>query len=796
MRLDTTNPITPRIKSLRDRILRAKPSICVERAKYYTESMKQTETEPMIIRQAKALAHVLENTPVKIFSGELVIGALVSEPPGAIVYPEGVGLRVVPELEEVRTREINPLDISDEEIEILKEEIDPYWTNRSLGAYTEQITPKKVTDLLYGAAYFILTEIAGIAHVSINYPHLLSLGFEKIKEMAEQKIQEYEELKSADPDATDKALFYRAAKIVAEAVILFAHRYAEKAMETAEEEEEPARKEELMKIAEICGRVPAKPPRNFHEALQFVWFTQVALHQENYEQAISMGRIDQYLYPYYKKDVEAGILDFEKAVELVECLWIKTNEVIPLFDAAVTLYFSGLPTNQAVTIGGFDEEGKDATNELTYVMLEAVRRVALRQPNFHIRLHKKSPRKLLEAIVEAITSGINNVAIFNDETIVEAWVRKKIPLREARNYSTIGCVEPGPFGTSFTSSDAALFNLAVCLELALKNGVSSVLGEKAGLETGDPLEFKGIDDVIEAFRKQVSHLVKHMIVGSNCSEIANQVIKPTPLLSLCVEGCFETGRDVTTGSAKYNFTGVQGVGLADVANSLAALDQLVFREKRIDMKGLLEALRRDFDGQEELRQLLINRVPKYGNDDDLVDKYAQSAARIYSEEVEKHRNVRNGWFIPGMYSMTTYIGFGFLTGALPSGRKLNDPLGNGISPYAGSDRKGLTAAMRSVTKIDHSLYPNGVAYTVSLSPALFSGKEGMEKLISLIEAYIKLGGMHIHFNVVDVNTLLDAQKNPEKYRDLLVRVAGYSAYFVDLTKDVQDEIIRRYSEES
>jgi len=330
----------------------------------------------------------------------------------------------------------------------------------------------------------------------------------------------------------------------------------------------------------------------------------------------------------------------------------------------------------------------------------------------------------------------------------------------------------------------------------LNNGVSSVLGEKAGLETGDPLEFKGIDNVIEAFRKQVSHLVKHMTVGSNCSEIANQVIKPTPLLSLCVEGCFETGKDITTGSAKYNFTGVQGVGLADVADSLATLDQLVFREKRIDMKELLEALRMNFDGQEELRQILINRVPKYGNDNDLVDKYAQLVARIYSEEVEKHRNVRNGWFIPGMYSMTTYIGFGFLTGALPSGRKLNDPLSNGISPYTGLNRKGLTASVRSVTKIDHSLYPNGVAYTVSLSPALFSGKEGVEKLVSLIEAYIGLGGMHIHFNVVDVNTLLDAQKNPEKYKDLLVRVAGYSAYFVDLTKDVQDEIISRYLEES
>jgi len=789
------NLTNSRIESLRDRILRAKPSICIERAKYYTESMKQTEMEPMIIRQAKALAHVLKNIPVRIFPEELIVGAIVSSPPGAIVYPEGVGLRIIPELEEVRTRSVNPLDISDEEIRILKEEIDPYWLSRSLGAYTEQIAPKKVIDALYGAAYFILTEIAGISHVSINYPHLLTLGFERIQKMAEEKIEEYEELKSWEPKAIDKTLFYRAAKIVAEAVINYASRYSKKAMEMAGEVEDPVRKEQLTKIAEICKWVPAKPPRNFREALQFVWFTQVALHQENYEQAISMGRIDQYLYPYYKKDVEAGILDFEKTVELVECLWIKTNEIVPLFDAAVTLYFSGLPTNQAVTIGGVDEEGEDATNELTYVILEATKRVALRQPNVHLRLHKKSPAKLLKALAEVMASGTNNVAIFNDEPIIKALVRKKVPLVEARNYSTIGCVEFGPFGNSFTSSDAALFNLPICLELALNNGVSSVHGEKVGLGTGDALEFKDIDDVIEAFRKQVSYLVRHMVIGSNCIEIANQVIKPTPLLSLCIEGCFEAGRDVTTGSAKYNFTGVQCVGLADVADSLAALDQIIFKEKRVNMKELLEALSKNFEDNEELRQLLVNRIPRYGNDDDSVDRYAQLVARIYSEEVENYRNVRNGWFIPGMYSMTTHIGFGFLTGALPSGRKLNEPLANGISPSIGSVRKGLTAAVRSVTKVDHALYPNGVAYTVSLSPAFFYGKEGISKLISLIKSYMELGGMHIHFNIVDVSTLLEAQKNPEKYRDLLVRVAGYSAYFVDLTKETQDEIISRYIKE-
>jgi len=781
---------------LKDRILKSKPTVSIERTKYYTESMKQTETEPMMLRQAKALAHVLDNIPVKIFPGELIVGSIVDKVPGATIFPEGVGLRIIPELESLGTRNPNPFIITNEDIRILKEEIDPYWVNRSITAYAEQITPQKIMDTLYGGANFVLTEIAGIGHVSINYPKLLSMGFKKISERAEEKIKEYEEVKTADPEAIDKILFYRSAKIVSEGIIKFAQRYAKKAEEMAKEEKDHHRRKELEKIAEACRWVPAKPPRNFHEALQFIWFTQLALNNENYDgQAVSMGRMDQYLYPYYKKDVQAGILDREKATELMECLWIKIDELVPLFDSMVSMYFGGLLTTQAATLGGINKDGEDATNDLTYVILEATRRTALPLPNVHIRVHSRSPVKLLESLAKIIASGTNNIAIFNDEVIVKALTRKNIPLEEARNYATVGCVELAPFGTSFTSSDAALFNLAICLELALNNGESLMLGQKIGVETGDPLQFKSMDDVIKAFRKQVSYFVKLMAVGSNCFEAANMVVKPTPFLSLCVEDCFEAGRDITTGSARYNFTGVQGVGMADVADSLAALDQMVFKEKKISMGDLLEALRRNFEGSENLRQLLINRVPKYGDDDETADKYAQLVAKIYSEEVEKHRNVRNGWFIPGMYSVTTHVPFGYVTGALPSGRLAGEVLSNGASPAIGSGRKGLTAAVRSVAKVDYTLYPNGIAFTLTLDPSLASGEEGIDLLASLIRTYTELDGMQIHFNVVDSKTLIEAQRCPEAYRNLVVRVAGYSAYFVDLAKDVQDEIIKRYQRE-
>ena len=781
-----------RIKKLRERLLSKKPRINIERAKYYTESMKKTEGRPMIIRQAMALAHVLNNISINILPDELIVGTLLSGPPGAILYPEGVGLSILPEIPGVKNRKLCPLDITDEDIRILKEEIAPYWMNKTLQAYGTSIMPRKTNELFWLASIFVLTEIAGISHVAINYPRLLKTGFKGILQFVSDKIKRFEETKDYMPEDIEKAQFYKAAKIAAEAIIKFGKRYATKAEELADRETNENRKEELLEIAKICKKVPENPPETFHEALQFVWLTQVALHQENYEQAISMGRVDQYLYPYYVKDVEKGILDRDKAVELVACFLIKANELVPLFNSLVMEYFAGQPINMSITLGGMDENGNDAVNELTYVFLDAAKLVKMRQPNIHVRIHKNTSPQFLKYIAEYVKSGVNNIALFGDEVIIKVLKRLKIPEEEARNYSTIGCVEFAPFGNSFTSSDAALFNIAICLEFALNNGYSLILRRKIGPETGDPRNFKSIEDVIEAFRKQVAYFVKHMCIGCNCLEIANQVIKPTPLLSLCVDGPLEQGRDITLGSAKYNFIGVQMVGLADVADSLAAIDKLVFKEKKITMEELLEALRTNFEGREDLRQMLLNEAPKYGNDDDEADKFAQIVAQIYSEEVMRHINVRGGIFIPGAYPMTTFVPFGRFVGALPSGRKAREPLSNGVSPASGSERKGLTASMRSVTKVDYSLYPNGVSYTVTLPPDLFSGYEGTEKLAALIKTYFELEGMHMHFNVVDIETLIEAQKNPEKYRDLIVRVAGWSAYFVELTKDVQDQIIQRY----
>lgn len=783
--------VASRVEALRDMVTGSTPIVSIERPVLYTESMRKSEGEPMILRHAKALAHVLEKITVKILPGEIIVGAIVEEIPGATLYPEGIGARVIPELEDLESRSHGSLSISQEAIDVLTNEVDSYWADKSMLAYAEENTPEEIMDALYSGSVFVLSEMAGIGHVSINYPMLFSMGFQQISIDAEKRYREYQGL--SDKDSRDKAIFYAAAKIVADAIVGFAERYADAASKMARTEDDSQRREELERIAEVCRHVPVHPPRGFHEALQFIRFTHLALTLETYDgQAISLGRIDQYLQPFYDADVKSGILDRERAVELVEMLWLKLNELVPLFDSIVGMYFDGLLTTHAATIGGINREGVDSTNDITYIILEATKRSGLPLPNVHVRIHENSPTELLTRVAETIASGVNNVASFNDEVVVKSMTRKGIPLEEARNYSTVGCVELAPFGTSFTSSDAALFNLAMCLELALHNGSSTLLSTKHGLETGHIMDFGSMDEVVEAFTKQVSYLVELMVQGSNSFEKANMELKPTPFLSLCVEDCFSVGRDITTGSARYNFTGVQGVGLADVADSLAAIDLLVFKEKKVSLDVLGEALENGFDDHEPLRQLLLNKAPKYGNDDQLADGYASLVAEIYSQEVEKHQNGRGGSFIPGMYSVSTHIPFGYFTGALPSGRMPTTPLSNGASPAIGFNSHGLTATLSSVTQVDYSLYPNGIAFTLALDPGFVNGDEGLESLVSLLKSYVELGGMQIQFNMMDSQQLVDAQSNPDAHKNLVVRVAGYSAYFVSLSEDVQNEIIGRF----
>jgi pyruvate formate-lyase/glycerol dehydratase family glycyl radical enzyme len=782
-RAESTRPDAgqDRVGRLRERFLRGQREICIERARYLTESYRASEGQPAVLRQARALEHILRHMTVRIDPDELIVGSITGKRLGAGVYPEGVAGRLLGELSSIAERECNTFTIAPGEQRELKEDILPYWQGKTTEDVARTYWSPTVAANFQRVAAFILTEVGGIGHMLINHERVLERGLLAIADEARGKLQE--------TDDQERRTFYEAAGTAARAAVNWANRYADEAERLANAG--AANRDELLAIAGACRRVPAYPARTFREALQAIIFVHYATQIEQFESALSLGRIDQFLYPFYRADVDAGRLSREDATELLACFYLKLSQSIPLFDSVVTLAFSGLTNFANTVIGGMNAQGEDVTNELSYLMLETMKRVRSPQPNFGVRLHPCSPRSFRDAVMQAAADGIGNLQLFNDEAIVAALTNRNIPLEDARNYGIIGCVEPAVPNKSFTSSDAALFNLSLCLELALNNGRGRILPEQLGPATGDPAGFTTIEDVTEAYRAQVEYLVGQMVEGLEGLARAHAERRPVPLASLLTDDCLERGLDLTAGGARYNFTGVQGVGTASIGDSLAAIDRLVFREKRITMSELLAALDSDFAGQEPLRQMLLNKVPKYGNDDDEVDRFARLAAEIYCRAVEKHPNFRGGWYSPGMYSVTMHIVFGMMVGATPDGRRARQPLSQGISPANGRDGHGPTAALKSAAKLNHTLVSNGLALNQMLSLGASAREQAPDVLGGLVGAYFDLGGQHLQWNIVDRATLIAAQQDPESYRGLIVRVSGYSALFTDLNRFVQDELIAR-----
>jgi len=771
----------PRLSRLLGELRESQNEVCIQRARYLTQYMKRADVwfEPAVIRRAGAVSHILRNLDVCLYPDELIVGGLTSKRVGAIIYPEFIGLLIWPELEMLADRGCNSLQISQAEAQELDQEIFPFWQGKVLADYADDFTsPPTPLQLLEQFGFFLLTEAGGISHTAPDFETVLRLGGNAVIKDARQRMAHIDASHCTDPDELKKRSFYKAVELVWEGLIEFSHRYQRAVQEMADVERDPMRKAELLEIARICGKVPAEPAETFHEALQSLWFMEIALHQENYEQALCLGRLDQYLYPYYKNDLEKGILTRERAVELLGCLFVKMSEFVPLFSDSIAVFFSGFPANPAISIGGLTPEGQDATNELSLVILDTREVLKTRHPNIHARIHQNSPDEYLNRVVEVIKSGGGMPGLVNDDVIIPALVKKGVQEKDAADYVVIGCVEISVPRKTFGSTDAALMSLPICLEMALNNGYCPAMLKQIGVETGNARDFKGIDEVVDAFQRQVAWLVEQMVAGLNALSIAHQELYPSPLLSSMTQGCLKKGKDVTAGGAEYNFTGVQGVGTADVANSLAAIDRLVFTEKQFTMDQLLQCLEDDFEGHEDIESL-VRSVPTYGNDDELPDKYAEMVAEIFCEEVARHSNARRGAYL------------GSFVGALPSGRKAFQTFANGLSPCDGSDQRGATACLKSISKIDYSLATSGVAVNIKFSPMHLDGADGTQILKSLIKGYFGLGGMHLQVNLVGRETLIDAQEHPEKHRDLMVRVAGYSAYFVDLTKEVQDEIIAR-----
>jgi len=784
----TVSNISARAKLLKDRLLTITPEICYERAELITESYKETEGMPIIIRRAKALEKILAKMEIRISPDELIVGNHTRKPRSSPIFPEFSFAWIEAEFDRLAKRTGDVFLISDECKEKLSN-VFKYWQGKTSQEYaanlmTEEAKAAQANGVFTVGNYFFL----GVGHICVDYGLVLEKGFLGIKQEA---LEERAKLDLTKPADLAKAQFLQAVEIVCDAAVDFAARFAREAEKQAQAEKDARRKLDLMQIAENCRQVPAHPAQSFFAALQAFWFVQLIIQLESNGHSISPGRFDMYMYPYFKKDVESGKLTREEALELIECLWVKFNEINKVRDEASTKAFGGYPMFQNLIVGGQTPDGRDSTNELSYLCLEATENVRLPQPSLSIRFHQGTPHKFMIRSSEVAALGLGMPAMYNDHVVIPALAARGVTLEDARDYCIIGCVEPQKGGKTEGWHDAAFFSLAKCLELALNDGVDPLTGLQLGLHTGTIKSMAAFTDVVEAYRKQIEYFVKLLVISNNSCDIAHGAICPLPLLSSMVQDCITKGKSLQEGGAHYNFTGPQGVGVANVGDALAALKKVVYEDGAINRDTLAGALSKNWEGYENLRQVMLNQAPKFGNDDDYADELARLAARIYCEEVEKYTNPRGGQFQAGLYPVSANVPFGAAVGALPDGRLAGTPLADGVSPVSGRDVNGPTAAAKSVAKLDHEIASNGTLFNQKFLPSALRGETGHGNLASLVRTYFSLGGMHVQFNVISKEILREAQQNPEQYRGLVVRVAGYSAFFTSLDKSLQEDIITR-----
>jgi pyruvate formate-lyase/glycerol dehydratase family glycyl radical enzyme len=755
----------------------------------------------LMVHFAKALAYILDRMELKVYGHELIVGNSSSARVGAPIHPDLGGLLMLPELDDIAVRDQNPMALDPESLRRLKEEIFPFWFNKSVLAMTPLYTrnPDLLGQMLDGA-YFVLTQFAGISHVTPDYEKVVQVGFEGIKtEILEALVEVNQELTIAASRAgtstenieklKNQRAFLQSALISTNAAVRYGQRWRRHLEALTRDESDPMRKAELAEMADLFSRIPAKGAQTFHQAVQSLFLAHVIVHQESFQHGVSFGRVDQYLYPYYQRDIENGRLTPEKAVEILGCFIAKAGELLPLFFKRATEYFSGLSSASGLTLGGRTPDGRDGVNELSYLFLQAYDRVRLRQPNFHVRVDEQTPESFFRLCSRVLAKGGGIPAFFNDQGIVPALVNVGASETDATDYSIVGCVEWGVPKKSFPAAGAIFLNLPMALHLALNNG--RLNGSQFGPDTGSADSFHSLDDIIRAFNTQLSHLIEVAVEGNNAIETAHARHRPTPFLSAIVDGCIRKRKEINSGGAVYNTTGCQGVGLADVVDSLAAIDKWIFQEKRLTISELVRVLHDDFRGREPLQQELLNKTAKYGENRDNAGIGVDRVSGIYAREVFRHSNIRDGKYVAGFWSMTTHQGFGARMPALPSGRRAGEPLANGVSPTNIGDRLGPTSALASAAHVDGRYIGNGYALNQKFNPELLKRPGGERLLEWLIRGFFRQGGMQVQFNIVDSHILVDARNHPEKHPGLVVRVSGYSAYFNDLTPLMKDELIAR-----
>ena len=779
-----------RIEAFKKSYIELKPSISAKRAAIFTESHKQTEGQAVIIRRAKAFKAVCEQIPVTIFDGELVVGAIGEFRKAGIVCPEYSWQWVDHEMDSFASRTQDPYCIDDLTKHQLRKDIFPYWQGKSLEeTFLSRIHPETANILIDTG---ILDNDSkwrnAVGEITADYQDLIfKKGFGGIKAEAEAKLAR---LEPTSTEALEQIEFYQAAALVTGGIITLANRYADKAAELAKAEPNRQRKTELEDIASVCRRVPEQPPKTFREAIQTVWFTQLGSILSENSLALNLGRFDQYMYPYYAKDIAAGKLDKAQAQELIEALWIKLSEWVWAISSNTAKFFAGYNSFQNLTVGGRTRDGRDATNELSFMCLQATEDVKTHQPGLSVRIHPDSPDEFLLAVCKLIRVGTGFPAVHNDRIGSAMLVAAGLSPEDARDWSNCGCVVPH-FRKVGEWTSAVSVNLAASVEYALNQGKSRITGKQMGLPEQAASTFTSYEEVKAAIFRQIAYLVKHSVVGTITAQQIHAEMVPRPYLSLLVDGCMEKGKDLSKGGAKYNVGPVlTGIGVADTANSLAMIKKLVFEEQKTTLAEICQALDANWQGYEELRQAAL-ACPKYGNDIDYVDSIAVEITEFYHQQIVAYKDFFGSKFNSAFMGISNYIPAGSVIGATPDGRKSQTPLTEGVSPHAGTDLTSPTAAMRSVAKINHDIHSGGTLMNVKLAPELLQSERNLKNLAALIRAYFALGAFHVQFNVISTETLRKAQENPEDYRDMLVRVAGYSTQFVNLSREAQDAIIER-----
>jgi formate C-acetyltransferase len=729
----------------------------------------------------------MENKNIYIGSDELIVGERGPAPKATPTYPE-ICCHSMEDLEILNSRQKIPYHVDEEARSIQREQIIPYWQGRSIRDLIFREMSQEWKDAYEAGIFTEFMEQRAPGHTALG-DVIYRKGLLDLKSEVEASLSRLDFLN--DPEAFLKQEELRAMGAAADAVIRFAARHAEKAWEMAAGESNPDRQAELRKIAEVCRHVPARAPRDFWEALQAYWFTHLGVISElNTWDSFCPGRLDQHLYPFYERGLADGTLTRDRAKELLECLWVKFNNQPAPPKVGVTAAESATYTDFAnINNGGLKADGSDGVNELTYVILEAVDEMRLLQPSSNLQLSKKSPDRFLKRGIEIIRKGWGQPSIFNADLVVEELLRQGKSIEDARAGGTSGCVETGAFGKEAYIL-TGYFNLTKVLEIALNNGVDPRTGKRIGLETGNPRDFNSFDELFDAYRKQLHRFIEIKVRGNNIIERIYAKYMPAPFVSVVIEDCIANGKDYNDGGPRYNTTYIMGVGPGSCTDSLAAIRYHVFDRKDIAMAELLDALAANFQGHERTMQVLLNKTPKYGNDDEYADAILTDLFNAFYAEVNGRNNTKGGSYRVNYLSTTCHVYFGSVTGATPDGRKAYEPLSDGISPVQGADRRGPTAVLKSAARMDHAR-TGGTLLNQKFTPQLLEGEEGIDRLAHLVRSYFKLDGHHIQFNVVTAETLRAAQQNPEKYRDLIVRVAGYSDYFCDLTTALQNEIIAR-----